>query len=398
MSTLRLLRTSLFALLLFQSGCSRRPANMPPEYRVVADGLSQNLKPGREDFSARKSTAETLAEMHSATMDLRNVQTADKDIAYLASQEEQITTEGAQRIERLLALPRPPGMEAALEAPAHIFFGDFLGAFRIGEEADAKRDAVLDEMRGLAAWFDKADALSLLLPKIAKKYAAPVAADTGRIRVQLDESWQNLDPYDWGCFYNDGDTLEDCTVVVELRGASGEKRTNVHFVPEWAAHSTLFGRYRPGDDLDGKRVMKTTVTNIRGAAVTVLSPGYSTKIDYDYTASDKDKSVARQCNKIKATGQYQRYEKALIFADTQRGMKVILGDFSYPEKFDVSVSFRRGGEEKCWTWPVDSWKNGEEKTFATRAGELPWDPETVRVALSFPGVGYKPVWDWTIGK
>lgn len=81
---------SLAFVVLVAGGChdgSTGPAGkpLPPEYRILAKYLAEDLKPSPDDFRDNKSMAEHIAEGHAAIMALKGVQSSDPDIHYLAS-------------------------------------------------------------------------------------------------------------------------------------------------------------------------------------------------------------------------------------------------------------------------------------------------------------------------
>ena len=221
------------------SGCGRsNPRShtgsgkaLPAEYRVVATCLAHPLKANATDFRTDKSMAEAIAEGQSQVMDLRKVKSADSDLTQIAAQGESACSEVVRRLEQINALPKPPNAGSLFaESFLHGFFGDVSGGFALGADADQKQKAILVELEGLAAALDKADAAHLLLPKVAEAYAVPITDNPGRILVDFDESWYGWGPNDWCRLCNAGAELENCTVVVDLRGQNGQTRRNVHFV------------------------------------------------------------------------------------------------------------------------------------------------------------------------
>jgi hypothetical protein len=289
-------------------GCGSGGAkSLPPEYRVVASHLGHGLKSNPADFRNDKGFAELIAEGHSAILDLRGVKSNDSDLNYIASQGESAYSEAVRRFEQINALPKPPDAGSLLvESFVHGLYGNLFAAYALGVDADNKQKAILAEVQGLAAAVEKADAAHLLLPKVAPRYAAPVTPRPGRVRVDFDECWYGCEPYDWCRLYNAGAALEDCTVVVEMRGAAGEARTNVHFLRKWAGNSWVHARYDAGTELNGRRVGKMTVLHVDTVGVTVLSPGFSTRVDYTYAGAEKDKDVAELCKDMKLGWRYGR--------------------------------------------------------------------------------------------
>lgn len=130
-------------------------------------------------------------------------------------------------------------------------------------------------------------------------HAAPASSNIGRFVLDFDESWNAWGPYDWCCFSNTGGDLEDCTVIVEIKGTSGQIRTNVHFVRRWQGNSSLFSRYDSGLQLPDRTVCRTTVPNVETVNVRVLSPQFSTEVRYQYAGVEKSKDMSRRIEEIK---------------------------------------------------------------------------------------------------
>jgi hypothetical protein len=79
-------------------------------------------------------------------------------------------------------------------------------------------------------------------------------------------------------------------------------------------------------------------------------------------------------------------------------VKLSLGDYPYLGKCRVQIAFKRGSQSRSWHWDLDSWTKGEEKTFSTPAGGLPYDPDTMEVVLSFPRTNYRPRWELRVNR
>jgi len=73
----------------------------------------------------------------------------------------------------------------------------------------------------------------------------------------------------------------------------------------------------------------------------------------------------------------------------KRTTKFTLEGLSFIPKCGVNLTFRKGFVSKGWYWEFDYWKQGEEKTFSTPAGQLTFDPDYIDMSISFPGTSYK---------
>jgi hypothetical protein len=211
---------------------------------------------------------------------------------------------------------------------------------------------------------------------VAEKYAAPFSRNIGKIWVDFHESWGPVGPDDWLCLYNNGPDLEDCTILVELKGAKGDVRKNVHFLRKWSSDSWQYAIYAPG----------RTVYSVDTVDVTIFSPQYSTKIHYVYSGAEKDKDIADYCKDATFKWRYQPFEAGIIW-NTDRGVVLTLDKIAFIPKCRVDVTFKSGRQSKGWYWEFDQWKRGETKTFSHR--DLNFDPDTIEVTVSFPGTNHR---------
>ena len=322
-------------------------------------------------------------------MELRGISSSDRQITYIANEAEGAFSEAIRRLERISQLPKPPGAESIFfESFIHGFFGNPYYGYSLGKDADEKQKAIAVEAEAMIGAIDKADAVHQLLPKIAENYSASLGDSGDRISVDIAEAWGPVGPDDWFSIYNGGLPLDDCAIVVELTGVQGDIRKNVHFVEHWPGKSWMYARYNPGRVINGRPVGRMTVIGVQKADVTVLSPQFSTKGTYIYQGAEKDRDIATFCENLKFTGRYQPFEKGILW-NTERGAKFTLDGLPFLPQCRVTVTFRTGFESKAWYWDFDSWRQGEEKTFNSPAGQLAFDPEHIDMSIEFPGTSYE---------
>lgn len=362
---------------------------MPPEYRILAKNLGMDMKPSPDLFHDDKQLSQIIAEGHSSIMELRGIRAADQQIAYIAEEGQAAYSEAIRRLERINQLPKPPSAGSLFfESFIHGFYGNVYYGYSLGVDADEKQKAIAAEAEAMLGAIDKADAVHQLLPKVAESYSASLGDSGDRIAVDIAESWGAFGPHDWFSIYNSGPPLDDCTIVVELTGMRGDVRKNVHFVEHWPSKTWMYARYEPGQDINGRQVGRMTVIGIQKADVTLLSPQFSTKGTYIYEGAEKDRDIAKICQDIKLMGRFQPFEKGILW-NTERGAKFTLEGLAFLPKCQVTVTFRNASGSKNWYWDFDSWRQGEEKTFNSPAGQLTFDPDFIDMTIAFPGTNYK---------
>lgn len=383
----------VFAYLLWHGVTPRvsqpSPRPLPPEYRTLARHLAAAMNPSRDQFRDDKGMAEILAAGHSAVMSLRGVESSDKDIMYIAALADSAYTEALAHLEQIRALPEPPGAEELLVSSlVDAVFGNLSGFYARSLKAQEKRHAIDAKTFPMLAAIEKGEAAQQMLPRVAEKYSAAFCDAAGRIAVDFDESWGWLGQHDWLRVHNRGPALEDCTIAVELTGASGEVKKNVHFVAMWPEDSSMYARYKAGDEVLGRQVRRMTVTLVQKLDVTIYSPKFSTGIAYVYQGTEKDKDIAHRCKDLKFTGRYQPFQFG-FFIDTQRGAEFTLDGVPFLPKCRVDLTFREGEQSKECSWELAYWKRHEAKSFKTVEGALTFDPTTIDMAISFPGSAYR---------
>ncbi len=371
---------------------------LPPEYRILAHQLVCELEYSPEDFRDDIGFSELMALGHSGVMALKGIQSSDQDIMYIASHGESAISEAVRRYERINELPKPPGV-GELFASSFIdgLFGNPYGGYARGLDAEDQQKTIVAQIYPLLAAVEKIDAAQMMLPKVAEKYSASMCDSTGRIVVDLDEAWGCFGPQDWLTISNKGQTLEDCTIVVQLTGANRQMRTNVHFVQNWPANTNVYARYELGTTLLEKQVGRMTVTEIKQVDVTIYSPKFATISRYIYEGNEKDKDFARRCKDLKFTGRYQPFVSGLIWDDERAAYFTLKGIEGIPE-CKVDVTFRNAEQSKGWSWSFDSWKRDEEKSFTTAKGDLAFDPNIIEMSISFPGTSYKHEVELTVNE
>tara|TARA_R110002111_G_scaffold260867_1_gene332925 strand:+ start:40165 stop:41364 length:1200 start_codon:yes stop_codon:yes gene_type:complete len=362
---------------------------LPEEFRVLASHLSLEMKSDPVQFRNKREMTDVMVELQSAILDLSEIKSKDKEILYLSDQVRDADTVILQRLNNLNSLPKPPD-EGTLFAGSILdgFFGNFGGSYQRGLNAETKQNALNVELQSLIAAVDKRDAAHQLLPKVAEKYSATLSDSTALIIVDFNESWGYSGPDDWLVLQNLGETLEDCTILVQLTGANGEVRKNVHFLKTWPAYTCMWGQYYAGKEVLGRTVEKMTVAYVQKLEVTIYSPQFATQIHYVYKGAEKDKDVAHLCRDLSFQGAYQPYESGILW-DTQRGAQFTMDGVSFLPKCRVDVTFRKGDQSKVWYWEHDSWMKGESKKFTTPAGGLEFEPDNIDFEVSFPDTNYK---------
>lgn len=79
---------------------------------------------------------------------LRGIQSSDRDITYIADQGQAAYSEAISRLERINALPKPPGAgELFVSSFVDGFFGNVFGGYARSKDAEDKQNAIIDVLQ-----------------------------------------------------------------------------------------------------------------------------------------------------------------------------------------------------------------------------------------------------------
>ncbi len=392
----------LFALAIggIRSGIAQDAVpQLPPEYRTLASSLGQQIEPTREAFPDPEEVdlADLIADVDRIVLELQEIQSDDRQITYLARQAEAVVTELAKRIHRIEAMPVPSMGNLFMASFACGFLGDpVVGPTLLGANAMKQYDDLLAEVRRTIPLLNRADGLHRLLPQIARKYSPATTETSDRIAVDFDEAWGPVGPHDWLILTNSGADLTDCTILVELTGASGQVRQNVHFAEYWAADTPMYARYEMGGlFFEGKHIGSTTVLDVKSITVTVWSPEESFRIEYMYQGEEKDRDIAQHLKGLSMKGSFRPLDEGWLWNTYPAAVFTMDGVQSLPA-CQVTVTFNRGrgkllglfAQSRSWDWELDGWRRGQRQTFQPPRGELTFVPDEIVLEVTFPGTSY----------
>lgn len=354
---------------------------LPAEYITLAEVLGMTID--RDPDNCLKEI-NFVEQTHQQIMKLDGITTADKDIDYLAKLGRSGLNDALQSFERFKTLPSPQSDGSAfVESFIAGALGDIKHGFDLGVQNQQTRNNLATELEKMIAADERVDVAHQLLAKLAERFAQPISSESGKqqLIIDFDETWGSY-WFDWCKLYNKGPDLRNCTIVVELTGAQGDTRKNVHFIKSWPQGQTLYCPYAPGVPVNEKICHKRTVSNVKKVLVTILSPGASLQQQYQYTQDELDKDVKDYCEKLQFEFQYRPYDPGIVFTD-ERGAYIKMSGIQELPKGKVTLNFRKGKQSSAWSWDSNSWKHTEIKTFATPKGGLTFDPDDVEMSISF---------------
>jgi hypothetical protein len=375
----------------------QRNPTLPREYAAVARTLGDDLNVDLNAASPSTGLTAAIDQLRRAEVDLRVPGCRDSELAQLAAEAHSAVAELVAHFERVAAIPTTPGVA---EFFAESFFRglvfDVPGVFRriheIGD-GDATRT---EEARAIMAAIRRAEAFRLALPAIAARHAGPPVAGRPVLGLDFDSAWGPIGPSDrLELTNNSGISLHRCTVEVELIGPGGRSARAVHYVEAWRAGAALHARYSPGQAFLGIEVSRRTPTQVEEVVVSIGSDELSQeRVRFAYAGDRRDEDVARYCRDLRVEPTYRTRARDL-FGTNQRRLVLVLRGVAGLEQPRVTATFRRGGEERAWTWNFTRWHEGESKVLDT-GGDLPWDPDEFDVAIRFHDTGYVHRGSWTV--
>lgn len=350
---------------------------------VLAEHLDQNTWSSKAACRVTFSNQELLAFAHQGRLALGSISDADSDVAYLAEKSLQAYEDHLAALERYIALP---GKSKDSEIAGRLIIeggsDGWGGVAEVIKKEKEKEDALNVELGALFGANDRIDALRQLLPKLAEKHSAALTNADGRIAVDFDSAWGGFVHVDMLALRNEGPTLRNCLVVVDLTGEYGETRRNIHWIDQWDRGQDKVAPYIPGMLFQGKIVQKRTVTRVKSIDVTVYSPDFSTKLHYDYEGDELTKDVTSYLDSIQFTGTYQPFVDG--WWDTERGCSLRLARGQSLPRCEIAITYVKGSRTKTFDESLSQWASGEVKKFETKAGQLTFDPDHIEITLTFP--------------
>jgi hypothetical protein len=389
---------ALSTVVLFCSVVSAK--EFPPELRVVSKSLADEFHMSSDDALKTTNEQEVRLKIQVNKFDLAKVKSNNPEIQHLADESLAAGSEMITHWDNINALPKPSKMKT--------FWGGFIDGFLLGsglpptgtsiraiQEESAKGDAIAAEARGLIKAIAKAELAMRLLPKVTKPYCAVLAntRNDERLSVRFHSLIWNGGMY---CITNNGETLTDCLLEITVSGTTGDKATFCGYIEKWDKESTLYLHGNWGIELEnGEVIGQRCVAATNKVDVTLLSPKFSTSVQYLYNDVECGKTHAILFKNVKLNGSYQKNEPG-IFSDWQRSFTTTLQtDITLPD-CRYSVTFCKGAKRETWSRDVTEWKNGKRVKIKPGNDKLTFEPDTVEVEISFPRSDYKIKGNWNI--
>lgn len=373
-------------------GAGKNPP-LPAEYVVIAKHLADSHRLERNSDELRPGMSYVVAEFKGALMDIKGLKAVDPEVMNVAAEVSRATESTITALEQLDALPKPPGSgEMFVDGLLRGFVGDFAGGVQRANEVDGQLNAIKRQARNLTSGLRQLQTAKLQLPRLARKHGGPTVVRGQTVLIDYDEAWGPHGPKSEVTFTNNFGDLHNCTILVEIQGAA-EVSQNVHFIANWKGGSPIYATYDPGVAILDETPIKQTVPAVQRVVVSIWADEFSQEnIRYQYAGNEQAKDVARYCKDLRVSAKYREFQKGTVW-NTQRGVQLQLDGIEFIERPRVTISFRRGQENKALYWDLERWEAGECKTLDTQ-GSLAWDPDEILVEIGFPTTSYKYVSSW----
>ena len=372
---------------------TRKNPPLPAEYVVIAKHLADSHRIERNSDELRPGMSQVLAQLKGVLMDVNGLQAVDPDVMSVAAEVSRATESTMTALEQLDALPKPPGSgEMFVDGLLRGFVGDFAGGVQRANEVDGQLNAIREQARRVITGVKQLQTAKLQLPRLATKYGGPPVFRGQTVVIDYDEAWGPHGPKSEITLTNNFSDLHNCTILVEIQGAT-EVSQNVHFIPDWKGGSSIYASYGTGVAILDETPIKQTVPAVQRLVVSIWADELSQEnIRCQYAGNEQAKDVARYCKDLRVTAKYREFQKGSLW-NTQRGVQLQLDGIEFIEQPRVTISFRRGQENKALYWDLERWEAGERKTLDTQ-GSLAWDPDEILVEIGFPTTSYKYISSW----
>ena len=376
-------------------------ATPPPElFIVLAQALAGDYQHSKSEAIPALESAERIAELQRVRISIARLDTDELDIESLAKDSSRAVQEMVTAIERVEALPDPPGW---LRTSADSFMYYYRGVVNEDvslehfkpDEAESGRAEVHAAMLALLQSSRRLTALRLLLPDIAKRFAGPRTQSAVPI-LRLDFDDHHLNGPDKLSLHNaSGVDLTNCTVVLQLNGKDGQVARNVHFINEWLANESVFSIYPPGIQYRGKRYGRRTVDDLRTIRFSVYCDQLAcADVVYKYSASDRQEDGIALLRSLKFFGKYQPYEEGFIaLTSTDRSVSVRYSGTQELRDVKLTLTLLNGSKSESRSQELDVWPVGVFESIEFPS--IDWEARQYKATIKMMKSGAQHTVSWT---
>jgi hypothetical protein len=378
----------------------------PDELRIVAKSLAEELFPDVDKALEEPSEKESRLKLLTYKLDLAKVKSKDTEIQLITTDALTAFSEVITRLDRIKDLPKPdnwaPFWGGLLDGSLLVMGAPPTGAsIQTVQDETAKGNAIAIEVQAFIKAFSKAETAQRLLPRVCKQYCAvPTKTNNDeRISVRFHSLLEKGGMY---ILTNQGEALDDCLFEITVSNSSGKKATFCGFAERWEQGQVYYVHGIIGFDLGNEEMLgQMCVPQVSKVEVTLLSPKFSTSVQYAYDKAERGKTYAILFKNVKATGSYQKKEPG-IFSDYQRSFTTTLAtEQNLPAcRYSVTFSRQNGWRERedreTWFRDLKGWKNGESVKIEPGNDKFTFEPDTVEVEISFPDSTHTLEWNWPV--
>lgn len=359
-------------------------------YAALAESLADPflLDPNQQYLT--KELPQLLAEANVKIVGWQSLESDDPLMRKTAQEAAEAGITMLQSQQVLLAMQHDAGLTELATMAFGLFTSDPTVVFTGASGLLAKGVSLEQERLRFAAALNRARAAQLMLPAAAKKYAGPKLSSGNLIHVDFDESFAGSANHDRIALTNaSGRQLTRCTVLVELRGRSGEVRQNVHYVETWNPQTTLYARYGIGIESDSGVYGRRTAYGVQEIRLSVWADqGKQEDIRYEYRGAERERDI-RSLLDDKLIVRY-RYDGNGLFGG--KSVLLVLEGVPMLPAHSVTLYFYKGkgddGEQPLgWVWQQPEWHVAESRTF-NLSTSLTFDPGTMQIVVGFPDSAY----------
>ncbi|MDR2172006.1 MAG: hypothetical protein LBP59_17820 [Planctomycetaceae bacterium] len=366
------------------SSKEKKPAQklkeFPSELRVVAKYLGDGLHTSYEAAAKQMNAEDLMVYLHTWDIELHKISSKNPDINYLISEATKNFDEMKNIKEVYDSLPKPDGW-----GQLKVFGTSFLDGFLLGsglpptgksistytQERD-KEIAVQNTVEAMSKALEKHYGICRLLPKVAQNFSAKVTKNN-RFTVDFFEP-PSTTVSDSLTIYNGGQDLHNCTLEVKIIGEDANVVTNVFFVEEWKRNTWLYAL---------SNISFITTTKVERLEVTILSPEYSTTIEYNYNQKERDKDYAAFLKDVRLIAVGYRFRKEGVFKDWETLIQLCMTGANLAN-CKLVVTFKNGNQNYSCAVDYTSWDHNTNAIVKPGNNNLTFKPNKIIAEIRFP--------------
>lgn len=290
-------------------------------YIALAKARLKTLAPeGNEP--AKISLENHLFALRNLILECEKLACADKELQLIAREYRAAGEALLESVQAIQELPRTPSMTAQMLDTLMLgALAQFNRALDRNSDYSAKEAKLLQAWKRLGFAVQRLQVNDRLMPRIAARVAGPPSPpnpNPSLLKIIFKEPRYTLASDRIRILNFSGQTLNNCTIVVQLTGIAGDTTENVHFQEEWKTGEGVTAFYYEGIKIPGVNpINQTTVHRVQKVTAQVFSDEFAFPVvELAYTKEQQRRDAIEEITAgFKPKSSYLPFAKGVVFDD-----------------------------------------------------------------------------------